>query len=202
MSKIFTTLVAISFLMSCGGSQQNNSDPEIIIVPDDINKVGISIPVSEIGEPVGSVKLYPPRWVEADESTPAHALVEGSIMPVDREGWPINFRVLLPETWSKRSMQQGGGGNNGLITVDEANNRMFSAVKSKMLRKGFAIYGSDSGHQTLRSRPGAPPPPEPLATGPTTGEEWALNEEAIRNLGYMQMKKTHDAAMVILKSAT
>jgi feruloyl esterase len=29
-----------------------------------------------------------------------------------------------------------------------------------------------------------------LATGPTTGDEWALNEEAIRNLGYMQMKKT------------
>lgn len=26
-----------------------------------------------------------------------------------------------------------------------------------------------------------------------------MNEEAIRNLGYMQMKKTHDAVMVIIK---
>ena len=199
MRKIITTIVAISLLMGCAGSRQNNTDPEITIAPDDMNKVGTSISESEIGEPVGSVKLYSPYWVEADESTPAHAVVEGSIMPVDREGWPINFRVLLPETWSKRSMQQGGGGNNGLITVDEANNRMFSVIKSTMLRKGFAIYGSDSGHQTVRSWPGAPPPPEPLATGPTTGDEWALNDEAIRNLGYMQMKKTHDAAMVILK---
>jgi len=28
-------------------------------------------------------------------------------------------------------------------------------------------------------------------------DDWALNDEAIRNLGYMQMKKTHDAAIVI-----
>src|SRR4029077_415346 len=32
-------------------------------------------------------------------------------------------------------------------------------------------------------------------------DDWALNEEAIRNLGYMQMKKTHDAAMVIIERA-
>jgi len=29
--------------------------------------------------------------------------------------------------------------------------------------------------------------------------EWAINEEAILNLGYMQMKKTHDAAMVVME---
>ena len=27
--------------------------------------------------------------------------------------------------------------------------------------------------------------------------EWILSDEAIQNLGYMQMKKTHDAAMVL-----
>lgn len=198
MRRIFIAFVIAFFLIGCVGSHQNNTDPEITIAPGDMNKAGTSIPASEIGEPVGSVKLYPPRWVEASESTPAYAVVEGSIMPVDPEGWPINFRVLLPETWSKRSMQQGGGGNNGVITVDENNNRMFKVIKSTMLKKGFAMYGSDSGHQTLRGRPGGPMP-EPLATGPTTGDEWALNDEAIRNLGYMQMKKTHDAAMVILK---
>jgi feruloyl esterase len=35
--------------------------------------------------------------------------------------------------------------------------------------------------------------------GGGSGNDWALNEEAIRNLGYMQMKKTHDAAMVIME---
>ena len=32
-------------------------------------------------------------------------------------------------------------------------------------------------------------------------DDWALNDEAIKNLGYMQMKKTHDAAMVIIERA-
>ena len=31
--------------------------------------------------------------------------------------------------------------------------------------------------------------------------DWALNDEAIRNLGYMQMKKTLDAAMVVIERA-
>ena len=48
---------------------------------------------------------------------------------------------------------------------------------------GVALYGSDSGHQS----------------GPGVSLEWALNDEAIKNLGYMQMKKTHDVAMVLLE---
>ena len=35
--------------------------------------------------------------------------------------------------------------------------------------------------------------------GNSAGDKWALNDEAIKNLGYMQMKKTHDAAMVIME---
>lgn len=190
-----TPIITLALLFSYPCLSQNKTDSPITIQWDDLGKVGTSVPVSDIGEPAGSVILYTPRWVVATESRPAYGIVEGSIMPVDPEGWPINFRILLPEQWSKRSMQQGGGGMNGTITVGtEPNPRL-----SPMLRKGFAIYGSDSGHQTAgRGRPGSPPA-EILATGPTTGDEWALNDEAIRNLGYMQMKKTHDAAMVIMK---
>src|SRR5690606_9362578 len=50
------------------------------------------------------------------------------------------------------------------------------------LANGYVTYGSDSGHTV-------------------TDEEWLLNDEAIFNLGYMQMKKTHDAAMVLINSA-
>lgn len=163
----------------------------IVITRSDIEKAGNSIPASAIGEPVSSVILYPPRWVEANGNTPAYAVVEGSIFPVDPNGWPINFRVLLPASWSCRSMQSGGGGINGIITVREGIN--------PMLNKGFAIYGSDSGHQISSMGGRGATQNKPLATGPFTGDEWALNDEAIRNLGYMQMKKTHDAAMIIIK---
>jgi pimeloyl-ACP methyl ester carboxylesterase len=160
----------------------------IVITKNDIEKVGTSIPVSAIGEPVSSVKLNTPRWIEATDATPAYAVVEGSIFPIDPNGWPINFRVLLPASWSNRAMQAGGGGMNGAITVREG--------KNPMINRGFVMYGSDSGHQGGVGGGGAV-----LASGPAgaKSDDWALNEEAIRNLGYMQMKKTHDAAMVIIE---
>lgn len=171
-------------------SAQTMIADNVLITKADIEKAGSSIPVSAIGEPVGSVSLYPARWVDATETTPAYAVVEGSIFPVDANSWPINFRVLLPASWSHRAMQQGGGGINGVITVREGNNPMVS--------KGFVLYGSDSGHQAAGMGPGGAQS-KPLAVGPTPGDEWALNEEAIRNLAYMQMKKTHDAAMVVIE---
>lgn len=180
MKKTLCSLTAI-FVISGLVSLSQVADQNIIITSDDIIKAGESIPVSEIGEPVSSVKLFSPRWIERTDAEPAYAVVEGSIYPIDSAGYPINFRVLLPESWSRRAIQQGGGGMNGMITVREGRN--------PMLNKGFALYGSDSGHQS--------------GFGPGnisgSGNVWALNDEAIRNLGYMQMKKTHDAVMVIIK---
>ena len=162
-----------------------------VITEGDLYKAGSLIDARQIGEPVGQVKLYEPRWVEATAETPAYGVVEGSVYPVDPNGWPINFRVLLPASWSHRAMQAGGGGMNGTISVREGRN--------PMINKGFAIYGSDSGHQAPGMNMPGGNQNNHLATGPTTGNEWALNEEAIKNLGYMQMKKTHDAAMVIIE---
>jgi feruloyl esterase len=123
---------------------------------------------------VAGVTLSPPRWVEATETSVAHALVEGAIAPKDPKGKPINFRVLLPASWSRRAMQVGGAGINGVVP-------MMRGERPGSRAASFARYGSDSGHQ-MRG-----------------GDDWALNEEAIRNFGYMQMKKTHDAAMVIME---
>jgi hypothetical protein len=129
--------------IAASAQQSNLNGKEVfkntVITKTDIEKAGTSIPVSAIGEPVGSVKLYVPRWVEATDATPAYGIVEGSIFPVDPDGWPINFRVLLPASWSHRAMQAGGGGMNGSITVREG--------KNLMINRGFAMYGSDSGHQ-------------------------------------------------------
>ena len=177
---VFTTADAVGQILTAN----------VIISKADIERAGLSIPASAIGEPVSSVKLYAPLWKEATDATPAYGVVEGSIFPVDPNGWPINFRLLLPASWSHRAMQSGGGGMNGMIMLREDRN--------PMLNKGFAVYGSDAGHQATGTGFGGRQS-KPLATGPTSGDEWALNEEAVRNLGYMQMKKTHDAAMVIIE---
>jgi hypothetical protein len=191
MRKLFCIVVAVSFMAGSIALGQPKVITDIVITKEDLIKAGTTIPASAIGEPVGSVKLYEPRWIEATSETPAYGVVEGSIFPVDPNGWPINFRVLLPASWSQRAMQAGGGGMNGSITVREG--------KNPMINKGFGMYGSDSGHQASgMGFPGAPQAKH-LATGPTSGDEWALNDEAIKNMGYMQMKKTHDAAMVIME---
>jgi hypothetical protein len=225
------------------GSRLPAAPNKVITAADvTVEKVGTSIPASAIGEPVGGVTLAAPQWVDATETVEAYASVDGAIQPVDPNGKPINFRVLLPASWNHRAAQIGGGGMNGTITVTGGRGGM----------PGWVQYGSDSGHQAGgrggagaggrgRGAPGAPGAPgaapgnaAPGGPGPGAGapaapanvaggpgragapagpaaapggarggnpaiDEWALNEEAIKNLGYMQMKKTHDAVMVILE---
>ncbi len=175
-----------------------------VITQEDMTaeRVGDSIPVTSIGEPVSAVKLSAPRWTGGSNG---YATVDGTILPVDPNSKPINFRVVLPANWSRRAAQLGGGGMNGTVPMLNRND---------LLARGFATYGSDSGHQMggfggggfggpAAPRGGVPAGGPPMGgfggMGGGAGQDWATNEEAIRNLGYMQMKKTHDAAMVIME---
>jgi feruloyl esterase len=101
---------------------------------------------------------------------------------------PINFSVALPANWNGRSVQLGGGGMNGTIP----------GLAGQQLAQGYVTYGSDSGHQ-MAGFPGGfgkgkgPGPGQGAAkgpAGPNLNDDWTLNDEAIKNLGYMQMKKT------------
>jgi hypothetical protein len=163
-------------------------------------KLGSTIPISAIGEPVSGVTLNAPVWTGAAGSNPAYCSVNGSLAPVDNaaNAKPINFRVVLPASWSHRAAQMGGGGMNGSIPnllggVDMASN-------SSLIQLGFATYGSDSGHQ-MGSDGFARGTGRGSGAGPSgsANDDWALNEEALKNLGYMQLKKTHDAAMVLIE---
>lgn len=182
-----TVLIATESIPTPGSKLPAAGENKLITEADvTAERVGTSIPVSNIGEPVSAVKLSAPRWVSGSDSASSYAVVEGAIMPMDLNGKPINFRVILPASWSRRAIQQGGGGMNGMITVGGG----FPGGRGGSSNPGVAMYGSDSGHQsTGMMGPG----------GGASGNEWALNDEAIKNLGYMQMKKTHDAAMVIME---
>lgn len=153
-------------------------------------RVGTSVPATAIGEPVAGVTLAAPRWVAASGTAPAYCTIDGAMAPVDTSahGRPINFRVVLPASWTAHAVQLGGGGMNGSIP------NLTGGEAAALIARGFATYGSDSGHQASfgfgRRGGGAPAAP--------SGDDWALSDEAVRNLGYMQMKKTHDAAMVLM----
>jgi feruloyl esterase len=185
-------LVAAAPLQRGGAQGAVRDVAEIGITAADCTaaKVGTSIAPTAIGEPVRAVTLSEPAWVDATNAAPAHCRVNGTMAPVDTAptSRPINFSVVLPAAWSRRAAQLGGGGMNGVVP-----NLTGGPGGTSPLARGFATYGSDSGHQASFGRRGGPP-----ASGPTS-DDWTLNEEAIANLGYMQMKKTHDAAMVIIE---
>jgi len=189
--RIVFTAVASAVLCSAGVRTQAQSTSRTISPSDCTEaKLGTSIPISAIGEPVSAVTLAAPRWVEAARGLPSYCTVNGAMAPVDRAptAKPINFQVAFPSTWSGRAAQLGGGGMNGSIP----------GLTGNPFGQGFVTYGSDSGHQAGgpaggRGRGG------PGGTNASNADDWALNDEAIRNLGYMQLKKTHDAAMVLIE---
>ena len=60
MKKLFFLIIATMILADLVATGQNSSSKNKVITKTDIEKAGTSIDASSIGEPVGSVKLYPP----------------------------------------------------------------------------------------------------------------------------------------------
>jgi feruloyl esterase len=121
------------------------------------------------------VTLAAPVWMPAAGANPAYCRVNGRMSPIDPSAPDINFQVVLPSSWAHRIVQLGGGGQNGVIPGLTG-----GPGGATYLARGWVASGSDSGHQTSDQ-----------------ANNWAINDESIRNLGYMQMKKTHDAAIVL-----
>ncbi len=143
-------------------------------------RLGDAIPVASIGEPVAGVRLSPPVWNGDAGPAPANCSIDGEMLPTSKgpHALPIKFRVMFPAVWQGFAIQFGGGGNNGVLprlAGVPAGGSMTNA-----LADGAATYGSDSGHNMA-------------------DPDWSLDDESIKNLAYMQMKKTHDAAMVLIK---
>jgi feruloyl esterase len=161
--------------------------PDVTIAESDCTaaRLGTSVPVEAIGEPVSAVTLAAPRWNAATATAAAHCSIDGAMAPVSRErtARPINFRVVFPAAWNRRAAHLGDGGFNGVIPN-------LTGGPDAPLARGFATFGSDSGHQMAFGRGAAADP---------SSQEWTLNDEALKNLGYMQMKKTRDAAMVLIE---
>ena len=112
-SKIYVIVIILLGLINTKAITEVSSDQNIVITESDCTykKLERSIPVSAIGEPVSGVNLKPPVWTKATDSSPGYCSVDGSMAPVSKEpnAKPINFRVILPASWSRRAAQIGGG---------------------------------------------------------------------------------------------
>ena len=142
---------------------------------------GISIPSRAIGLPTTGATVT----AAADTTTVngAFCKVLGAIHPVDPKAPDILFQLNLPANWNGKALQMGGGGYNGRLVTGE-DGRFPDPKKPLPLGQGYATFGSDSGHET---KPG-----EDMAA-------FAANAEALRNFGGDQIKKTHDAALFLIR---
>ena len=112
--------------------------------------------------------------------------VLGDINPVDPTAPKIKFQVNLPSNWNGKALMFGGGGYNGVLATGLGNVPAGPTDKPAPLARGYATFGSDSGHQAN-------------ANGSRDGT-FGANDEALKNFASDAIKKTRDAAINILQT--
>jgi Tannase and feruloyl esterase len=153
--------------------------------------VSLKIPASEIGLPSSGATIASAQVaaVPADPVNPGatrdYCKVLGAVQPVDPNAPPVNFEVNLPADWNGKAVQYGGGGSNGVLITGLASLRDARRDTPVPVARGFATWGTDSGHDNKKL-------PHPRA--------FALNDEALVNMAYAAYKKTHDAGVRIARA--
>jgi hypothetical protein len=150
---------------------------------------GFRIPAADIGLPSHGAVIAA-ATVETAPANPSapEAKIEfcrllGAIAPVDPQAPDIAFEINLPFTWNRRAVQYGGGGYNGVLVTGLAPLRDAPLDLPTPLARGYATWGTDSGHE---------------ASALPEIEAFALNDEALTNFAYAAYKKTHDVALRVL----
>jgi hypothetical protein len=168
--------------------EKNKGEKNGIATCTELN--GMSIAAKSIGLPTTGAAVTSTQIVAA-AGTGAAAIGEyckvlGEIHPVDPNAPKIKFQANLPVDWNRKAMMFGGGGYNGTIATGTGNVPAGPANQPVPLGRGYATFGSDSGHQAN-------------AAGSRDGS-FGMNDEALRNFSGDAIKKTHDVAMEIIKA--
>jgi feruloyl esterase len=111
--------------------------------------------------------------------------VLGDINPVDPVAPKIKFQINLPTNWNGKALMFGGGGYNGVLATGLGNVPAGPSDKPAPLARGYATFGSDSGHQAN-------------ANGSRDGT-FGANDEALKNFSSDAIKKTRDVAINIIQ---
>ena len=148
---------------------------------------GAKIEPALIGLQTGGASITSSELVAsnaADNDNGEFCKVLGAIHPVSYNAPDINFEVNLPSAWNGKSLQLGGGGFNGSVVTGLGHYAKQPAAEQTPLARGYVTLGSDSGHQSSGGFDGS----------------FFLFDEALRNYGHEQIKKTHDVAMLLVQA--
>ncbi|MEO6217243.1 MAG: tannase/feruloyl esterase family alpha/beta hydrolase [Sphingomonas sp.] len=147
----------------------------------------IIIPASAIGLPNTGATIDTAVLVTADapkNRDGEYCQVKGFILPVSPGAPKMEFQVNLPSKWNGKAAQFGGGGYDGSLVTGLGPAAMQAATAPDPLQQGYVTLGSDGGHKGGQGFDGT----------------FGLNDEALLNYGKESVKKTHDAAMAVIKA--
>ena len=153
----------------------------------------LEISASSIGLPTQGGTITKVQEFSASYAVPeAYCLVSGEISAVDPKASKIKFQLALPRDWNGKAMLFGGGGLDGVLPDLSTLLPAGPPKAPPPLARGYAVYASDSGHQITHEGAG-------LRLDRDDGS-FMHNDEELRNyLAGDALKKTHDAAFVIIK---
>ena len=147
---------------------------------------GVVVPASEISIPTRGATVVTSTTMPGGGTGPKafgeYCLVAGEISPVDASAPKVKFQLALPSTWNYKTLMLGGGGYDGSVPNVVGNVPAGPADQLLPIGRGYAVFGSDSGHEGLNNQ-GA----------------FGLNAEALRNFSFEALKKTRDAAMYLVE---
>jgi hypothetical protein len=151
---------------------------------------GTEIPASAISLPTngGRVESASPTTQVVSGRSIEYCDVSAALRPKDPSAPDIKLRIGMPVDWNRGTMMFGGGGYDGTIPDITQNVPFGPPDQPTPLARGYATYGSDSGHQA----------------GPAGSLDgsFGVNDEALRNFAAGDaLKKTHDAAMFLVRHA-
>lgn len=134
--QLLTTAVLVSFiLVGCGGNSSTPSMP-LATTCADLN-----------GTIIGDATITSTQWYEASGGNPAFCTINATRAPY------LDMEIDVPENWSGRLWQQGGGGLDGKITSAITKDATTGAITSMniALKEGLAVYAASNGgnHSTV-----------------------------------------------------
>lgn len=182
----FTPLLVAAGLAACSTTPPDTGTSDTACAA--LN--GMTVAAAAIGLPTTGAVVTSTQVVPAagGGATPvgAYCKVLGDIGPVDAAAPKIKFQVNLPVDWNRKAMMFGGGGYDGTIATGVGNLPAGPVDKPVPLGRGYATFGSDSGHQAD-------------ASGSRDGR-FGANDEALRNFAGDALKKTRDVAFAVIRA--
>ncbi len=169
----------------CGSSDDDNGSGGNAAPLSCGDLIGLAVPASAMALPTNGALVTSALIVPAGGTAPKtfgeYCRISAEINPIDPTAPKIMMQIALPTAWNRKAMMRGGGGYNGSIPNVGGSLLGGPANQPDPVGRGYAVFGSDSGH-----------------VGASNTAAFGVNDEALRNFAFEALKKTRDTAIFVI----